>query len=113
MPNRLATKQPSEVHALLLHAVNGNRLIRFKYRDKLRIAEPHDYGRHRGRVRLFCYQVGGQSSEALPNWRWIDVEGVSDLELLQETFRGNRPSSKHHVWDEVFARAKEKPPKPD
>jgi len=111
MPNRLETKPPTDVHALLLQRVNENRLIRPGYREKLRVAEPHDYGRHNGKVRLLCYQVGGQSSQSLPNWRWIDVEGISDLELLQKTFRGNCPSSKHRVWDEVFARAKETPPK--
>jgi len=109
MPNRLETKPPTDVHTLLLQAVNENRLVRFRYREKLRVAEPHDYGRRSGNVRLFCYQVSGQSSEALPNWRWIDVEGISDLTVLQETFRGNRPSGKHHIWDEVFARARKHP----
>ena len=108
MPNRLETKRPTDVHALLLQGVNENRLIQFRYREKLRVAEPHDYGKHSGKVRLFCYQVGGQSSESLPNWRWIEVEGISDLELLQETFRGNRPSRANTTFGMKYSRGQKK-----
>jgi len=72
----------------------------------MRIAEPHDYGVNNGKIRLFCYQVGGQSTEKLPGWRLIDVLGISDLEILKDTFAGSRrdESSKHHTWERVFGR---------
>ena len=39
------------------------------YKEKPRIVEAHDYGIHRGSVKLLSYQVGGSSSGRLPNWR--------------------------------------------
>lgn len=76
------------------------------YKDKPRIVEPHDYGVHKGSVKLFGYQVGGLSSEPLPNWRWALVNSISDLDLLKGTFPGRRPtaSGKHHQWDHIFIR---------
>lgn len=78
------------------------------YRDKERIVEPHDYGVQNGRRRLLAYQIGGSSTGRLPNWRWMDTDGISELKLLNKTFKGGRPapSGKHHQWDELFARVK-------
>jgi histidyl-tRNA synthetase len=99
--------QHPDVDAVLRTAISEKRLIRFSYQQKLRIAEPHDYGVQKGRVRLFCYQVRGQStSGTLPDWRLLEVPAMSDVEMLSEAFAGSRPipSGKHLVWDEVFAR---------
>ena len=76
------------------------------YNGQERIAEPHDYGIQNGILRLFCYQVGGQSSSRLPGWRLVDVSEMRDCEMLKQRFAGNReaPSGKHHRWDEVFIR---------
>ena len=89
-------------------AIEQKRLIRFNYKGKPRIVEPHDYGLHKGLVKLFGYQVGGLSSESLPNWRWVLVNSISDLDLLNRTFPGRRPtpSGKHHQWDQIFIRVK-------
>jgi hypothetical protein len=57
----------SRIDALLRRAIEERRLIQFNYKDKPRIVEPHDYGVHKGSVKLFGYQVGGLSSEPLPN----------------------------------------------
>src|SRR5258708_5625482 len=96
------------VDQLLRTAIEQKRLIRFTYKDKPRIVEPHDYGVHKGSVRLFGYQVGGLSSEPLPNWRWAQVNSIYDLDLLNRTFPGRRPtpSGKHHHWDQIFIRVK-------
>ena len=93
-------------HELLLEAISEKRLIRFNYQGKARIAEPHDYGIQKGQRRLLAYQVRGASTGKLPGWRWIEVQGLSDLEVLKVNFPGSRgdESNKHHVWDEVFAR---------
>jgi histidyl-tRNA synthetase len=99
-----------EVDELLEKAINERRLIRFAYQGKPRVAEPHDYGIQNGSVRLLTYQLRGSSnSGGLPAWRWIEVQGISDLEILSETFAGNRPaaSGKHHAWDHVFASVSE------
>ena len=96
------------VDEVLRMAIENTRLIRLLYRNKVRIVEPHDYGIHNGSVKLLAYQVGGASSGRLPNWRWLEVELMSDVQLLDRTFPGGRPgpSGKHHEWDTLFARVK-------
>ena len=108
----------SKVDELLRTAIQNRRMVRLRYENRERILEPHDYGVQKGCVRLLGYQVGGSSSGKLPNWRWIDVDGISDLELLSRKFKGGRPapSGKHHKWDQLFIRVKppdEDPQDPD
>ena len=97
---------PPKIDKSLRKAIEERRLIQFVYKDKPRIVEPHDYGIHKGSVKLFGYQVGGLSSEPLPNWRWALVHSISDLRLLDKRFPGRRPSpsGRHHQWDQIFAR---------
>jgi hypothetical protein len=99
---------PSKVDELLRLAIEQRRLVRLVYHDKSRIVEPHDYGIYKGSRKLLGYQVGGSSSGKLPNWRWMEVDSISDLDLLNRTFPGGRPipSGKHHQWDQVFLRVK-------
>jgi hypothetical protein len=80
--------------------------VELVYGNKLRILEPHDYGVHNGSVKLLAYQVGGSSTGRLPNWRWLEVDSISEIHLLDRTFRGGRPnrSGKHHHWDQLFLR---------
>jgi hypothetical protein len=101
------------IDRLLRAAIEQKRLVQFVYKAKPRIVEPHDYGIHKGEVKLFGYKVGGKSSEPLPNWRWALVNSISDLTLLNRTFPGRRPtlSGKHRQWDRIFIRVE--PPKAD
>jgi hypothetical protein len=96
----------ARIDKLLRAAIAEKRLIQFIFRGKPRILEPHDYGVHKGEIKLFGYQVGGLSSEPLPNWRWSLVNEIADLHLLTRKFPGRRPtiSGKHHKWDQIFAR---------
>ena len=73
---------------------NFNRvwLLRFRYKNRGRIVEPHDYGIHQGLIKLFVYQVAGSSSQKLPNCRWAEQDLISDLQLLDRTFPGGRPT---------------------
>jgi hypothetical protein len=93
---------------LLRTAIAETRLIRLRYRDRERIVEPHDYGEHKGIIKILTYQVGGSSGGPLPNWRWMELEQISDVHLLDQTFPGGRPtlSGKHHKWDKLFIRVK-------
>jgi len=96
-----------QVDALLRTAIAQRCKVRFSYQGKPRIAEPHDYGIQNGRALLLTYQTGGQSNSGrLPAWRWIDVSKITDLEILDSKFAGNReaPSGKHHQWDQLFSR---------
>src|SRR5262249_17560537 len=101
-----ATVDPA-AHELILTAIHNKQLLRFLYKDQLRIVEPQDYGIQKGVVHLFTYQVGGVStSGSLPDWRKFVVQKISHLELLDQTFAGSRavPSHKHQNWDVLFAR---------
>ena len=93
------------LHQLLYGAIQNKRLIRFRYQNKERIVEPHDYGIQKKIVRLFSWQIGGQSGGQLPGWRWFDVADMQDVEILERSFPGNRNvSGKHHQWDQIFIR---------
>jgi predicted DNA-binding transcriptional regulator YafY len=95
----------SGIHELLYGAIENKRLLRFRYQDKERIIEPHDYGIQKGIHRLLSWQIGGQSNGRLPGWRWFDVSEMQDVEVLDKSFPGNREvSGKHHRWDQVFIR---------
>jgi len=87
-------------------AIQQKRLVKATYLGKVRIVEPHDYGVHNGTVKLLSYQVAGASSGPLPNWRWMEVDAITEIDLLDRTFRGGRPSpsGKHHSWDELYLR---------
>ena len=99
-------KADSTTDKLIRRAIAEKRLVRFIYQGKERIAEPHDYGQMKGTDRLFCYQLRGQSTGRLPNWRLVDVPGVLELEVLKETFAGSRGAGydKHLNWDKIYAR---------
>jgi hypothetical protein len=102
-----------DLDKLIRRAIRNKQLMRLIYQGKDRVIEPHDYGIHKGVVKLLAYQVRGASTGRLPGWRWLEVSGISDAHLMDETFPGNRPppSGQHHQWDEIFIRvgAPEKP----
>jgi hypothetical protein len=104
----MSSENEPNVNPLIRGAIEQKRLLRFRYKNRERIIEPHDYGIHKGIIKLFGYQVGGSSSRKLPNWRWAEQNLISDIELLDKTFPGGRPtkSGKHHKWDELFIRVK-------
>jgi hypothetical protein len=94
-----------DVDELLRAAIEQKRLVSFVYKDSPRVIEPHDYGIQNGSVKVLGYQVGGSSSGPLPNWRWFEVNLISDIRLLTDHFAGGRPGSgKHHQWSHLFRR---------
>jgi hypothetical protein len=97
------------VDEALRTAIQQRRLLRLIYQGKERVVEPHDYGVQNASPKLLAYQIGGSSSGRLPNWRWLHVELISEVYLLDRTFPGGRriPSGKHHVWDKVFVRVQQ------
>jgi hypothetical protein len=91
---------------LIRKAIRAKRLIRFRYKNQERIAEPHEYGIQKGIVRLFCYQVGGRSSGRLPGWRMVNVSEIQEYAMLKKQFAADRktPTGLHHHWNEIFLR---------
>jgi hypothetical protein len=97
-----------QLNPLLWTAIEHKRMIRLVYHRKDRILEPHDHGILNGSVQLLAYQVGGASSRLIPNWLLMKTDEITDLDLLDQTFPGGRPtaSGKHLKWDKLFIRVK-------
>jgi hypothetical protein len=93
---------------LIRTAIEQTRMLRLMYHDKERILEPHDHGILNGSVQLLGYQVAGASTRRLPNWLLMKTDEIVDLELLDQTFPGGRPTStgNHIKWDKLFIRVK-------
>lgn len=93
---------------LLWTAIEHKRMLRLVYHRKDRILEPHDHGILNGSVQLLAYQVGGASSRPIPNWLLMKAAEITDLDLLDQTFPGGRPTAagKHLKWDQLFIRVK-------
>ena len=91
---------------LLWQAIEQKRIIRLVYHGKERVVEPHDHGVLNGAVQLLGYQMAGSSSRPLPNWILMKVNEMTDLQMLDKTFAGGRPtaSGKHLRWDILFLR---------
>lgn len=106
MQHRTPDGVDPETHQRILMAIHHKRLLSFQFDGKMRTAEPHDYGIQNSKVRLLVFQIAGSSSGPLPNWRWIEILRMSHLEVLAQTFDGNRivPTANHFKWDVVFAR---------
>ncbi len=109
----MPTDSEPRIDPILWKAIDEARLIQLRYKGKERIVEPHDYGIHKGTAKLFGYQIGGSSSQKLPNWRWMEQDQITNLRILDRTFAGGRaaPSGKHHEWDKLFIRVKPSPDK--
>lgn len=87
-------------------AIREKRLVSFTYHNLHRVAEPHVYGVHHGKLQLLCFQVAGESSSGgLPDWRRVDLDDVEDYKMTDGTFPGRRsnPSGKHSDFDSVIA----------
>jgi len=63
------------------------------YDALLRLLCPHVLGRKSGRLRVFCYQFGGNSnsglavvSEGMGGWRCLAVDKLSQIELRADAW---------------------------
>ena len=93
-----------ELDRLIRDAIARRRKLRFRYDGHQRIVEPHDYGRQKGVRKVFCYQTGGTSTGALPDWRMFFVGKISNAETTDESFPGSRPvNGRHQKWDQLYA----------
>src|SRR5712671_1104782 len=93
-----------EIYKLVWTAVANKQPVEASYQGRLRLFCPHRLGRNReGRLRVLCYQYGGESQSGLQpvgspaNWRCIAVEKLSGVELLDGSWRTapnhSRPAS--------------------
>jgi hypothetical protein len=83
-----------DIYRLIRAAVLSKRPIRAVYDGHDRRFCPHRLGWNReGRIRVLCYQYGGQSNSGLQpvgspeNWRCVALEKLSGIELLEDEWR--------------------------
>ena len=93
-----------EIYRLVWTAVANRQPIEAVYQERLRLFCPHRLGRNRaGRLRVLCYQYGGESQSGLEpvgspaNWRCVALEKLSRVKLLigawQTAPNHSRPAS--------------------
>ena len=93
-----------EIYPLVWAAVANKQPIEAVYQGRLRSLCPHRLGRNReGRLRVLCYQYGGDSGSGLQpvgspeNWHCMAVEKLSRVKLVEHTWRTapnhSRPTS--------------------
>jgi hypothetical protein len=75
-----------ELDQVLRHAIEERHLLRFRYKGKRRIVEPHDCSIQKGISRLLCWQIGGLSGSPIPGWRLMNVAEMQDCECLTGNF---------------------------
>jgi hypothetical protein len=93
-----------DIYRLVWAAVANKRPIEAIYHGRPRLFCPHRLGRNKaGRLRVLCYQYGGQSESGLEpvgspaNWRCMALEKLSQVKLLEDAWRTapnhSRPAS--------------------
>lgn len=94
---------------LIEAAIAAQRIIRFQYKGRYRIGEPHILGTKGTKEQLLIFQLAGNTNtHGLPQWRRVNVEGITDLEITKYTFDNKRQlvTGTHRGWDEFLAVAK-------
>ena len=95
------------IDRVIRQAIAERRLLKLTLNGRVRIVEPHDYGIKKGATQVLAYQIGGDSSTGgLPQWRWLHLAKMKDVELLDARFAGGRETEtrEHHRWDVLFSR---------
>jgi hypothetical protein len=93
-----------DIYRLIWTAASHKRPVRAMYKDLPRLFCPHRLGRNRaGKLRVLCYQYGGESESGLEpmgspaNWRCVVLERLRAVELLDGSWRSapnhSRPAS--------------------
>ena len=83
-----------DMYRLVWTAVASKRPIEARYHGRPRLLCPHRLGRNKEKqLRVLCYQYGGESESGLrppgspANWRCIALEKLSQVKLLEDTWR--------------------------
>jgi hypothetical protein len=83
-----------DIYRLVWTAVANKQPIEARYQGRHRLFCPHRLGRNRdGRLRVLCYQYGGESKTGLDamgspaNWRCVALEKLSRVKLAEGAWR--------------------------
>lgn len=79
----------SSATILIIEAIRSQRLLRFDYKGRPRLVEPHTYGRDRWQREMLCaFQLDGGSREG---WRTFVIGEASALRIETAIFAQPRP----------------------
>lgn len=83
-----------EIYRVVWAAVANKQPIEANYQSRYRLFCPHRLGRNReGRLRVLCYQYGGDSRSGLDplgsptNWRCVALEKLSRVKTVEGAWR--------------------------
>ena len=82
-------------HALndrLRYAITNRHLIEICYHGSVRVAEPHDYGVHKGIERLLIFQLRDSvhaQNHSATGWRLLDISQIEECLVLEKNFPGS------------------------
>jgi hypothetical protein len=83
-----------DIYRLVWTAVANKQPIEARYQGRPRLFCPHRLGRNReGRLRVLCYQYGGESQTGLDamgspaNWRCVALEKLGRVKLVEGAWR--------------------------
>jgi hypothetical protein len=88
-------------------AIAEKRLLEIRYKNAVRLAEPHDYGVIDGTERLLLFQLHGpDSGQGVVGWRLLDVVKIESCVVTDQTFAGSRGQSQQQLyqWATLYAR---------
>lgn len=88
-------------------AIAEKRLIEIRYKNAVRLAEPHDYGVIDGMERLLIFQLRGpDSGKGAVGWRLLDLVKLESCVVTDRTFASSRaqPHQQHYQWETIYAR---------
>jgi hypothetical protein len=97
-----------EIYLLLRRAAVRRQPVAAVYDGLARLLCPHVLGRKSGRLRVLCYQFGGNSnsglavaSEATGGWRCLAVEKLSQVGLRADAWHTEPRSPRQTCIDEI------------
>jgi hypothetical protein len=83
----------SSLDNMIRSAISRKRLLRVRYKGRVREVEPHDYGMQKGIDRLLVYQLRGTPptpGRSMTGWRLLDLPKIEDCGVLNESLAGSR-----------------------
>ena len=108
-PRPIRSQSYEQVYELVRTAILNKQPIAAVYRERRRLFCPYVLGRNReGRINALCYQFGGGSASGLKefgstdNWRCVEVEKLTSVELLSTGWINPPNYSRHQSCIETI-----------
>ena len=84
-------------------AIKKKRLLEFDHSGYHRIVEPHVYASKNEKDGILAYQLRGESSTGIMEWKRMYLVDITNMKVLTETFPGRREvNGLHSGWDVIY-----------